>query len=256
MLNKKLLITGIISVSLLSGCATVEDALGSILSPGKKDTSPEAIAKQVSKIEVAQEGSYKINTFMRHAMGNNFTVSDYSKIWGEPTVVVKNSSDYLLKWTPYDNSCTIHINFSPATKTAKLLDYHLSDECASINMKGPAIEVPRNEVFSPGYMPMRDRILADVMEDWVGKNVDQALIKWGSPLSAVPLNSGGKVYTWKNSWQTRPNVWSGEYTYGTCQQTLVTNSKGIVNNWGYNSCNPDWTYGKTPAAIPVPKPRN
>lgn len=256
MLNKKLIFTGILSASLLAGCATVEDAVNAVLSPGKKNTSPEAIKKQAEKIEVGQAGSYKINSYMRHAMGNNFTENDYIKVWGKPTVVVKNGSDYLLKWVPYDNNCTIHVNFDPVTKVAKALDYHLSDDCASIKMSGPAIDVPRNEVFSSGYMTMRDRTLSDLMESRMGKNIDETLISWGSPSSTVALNSGGKVYTWKTAWHTRPNVWSGEYTYGTCEQTLVTNAKGIVNNWTYSSCNPDNTYGKTPAAVPVPRPRN
>lgn len=256
MFNKKLIFSGILSAALLAGCATVDDAVNAIFTPGKKDTSPEAIKKQAAKIEIDQAGSYKINTYMRHAMGNNFTESDYTKVWGKPTVIVKNNSDYLLKWEPYSNGCTIHVNFDPVTKVAKTLDYHLSDNCASIAMNGPAIDVPKNEVFSPGYMSMRDRSLSDVMEGWMGKNVDEALISWGSPHSAVALNSGGKVYTWKTSWQTRPNVWSGEYTYGVCEQTLVTNATGTVNNWNYNSCNSDNTYGKTPAAVPMPRPRS
>ncbi|UNM95188.1 hypothetical protein MMG00_08085 [Ignatzschineria rhizosphaerae] len=255
MFNKKLILSGILSAALLSGCATVEDAVNVLLSPGKKDTSPEAIKKQAAKIEIDQAGSYKINTYMRHAMGNNFSVNDYTKVWGNPTILVKNNSDYLLKWAPYDNNCTIYINFDPATKIAKTMDYHLSENCASINMTGPAIDVPRNEVFSPGYMAMRDRTLSDAMEEWIGKNVDKVLISWGSPYSAVPLNAGGKVYSWRNAWQTRPNVWSGEYTYGTCQQTFITDSKGTITSWDYSACNPENTYGKTPAAVPIPSPR-
>lgn len=255
MLNKKLIFTGIVSATLLSGCVTVDEAVNAVFSPGKKDTSPEAIAKQVAKIEVAQGGQYKINTYMRYAMGNNFTVKDYTQVWGKPTVITKNQNDYLLQWTPYDNNCTIYVNFDPATQVAKTLEYHLSDDCAAVTMNGPAISVPANEVFSPGYMSMRERTRSDAMESWMGRNVDEALLDWGSPESTVPLNSGGKVYTWKTSWQTRPNVWSGEYTYGTCELTLVTNNKGTINNWNFSGCNPEITFGKMPAAVPVPKPR-
>lgn len=251
MLSKKIIITSVFALSLLTGCASVLNDINNVITGNSSDTGSTP-TPNTSSIKTGQSSQYKINTYMRHAI--SYTLDDHIKVWGKPAEVYKSSNDYLAKWTPFsDKNCVVYVNFNPRTLQSKPMDYYL-DRCEDVTMTGPVIEVPKNEVYSAGYMKTRNLTLADMMEKWIGRNVDSALIKWGSPFSSVQLNAGGRIYTWKTYWETRRNVWSGEYTYGYCEQSLITNSKGIVSNWNYSNCRGD-TYGKIPAIVPVPKPR-
>ena len=185
MINKKLLISSALMTALISGCVSLDGG--------------------VPKISTTKANTYGINSFLRQSLVEGYTLKDYEKVWGKPTVVVKNSQNYIVKWEPYQNSCTIHMKIDPATNKMYELQYHLSDECASVQMTGAEIDVPVRQGFYNGYMAMRDRTRSDSMADNIGKNIDTILIN-GSPNSTSNLNSGGKVYTWKSSWQTRPNV--------------------------------------------------
>ncbi|QIQ21357.1 hypothetical protein [Zophobihabitans entericus] len=245
MLSKKLILMSVVTVSILTGCTSVLNNIAAAMTDTPKtDSVPEKF----------QSGNYFINSYLNYSMAENYTIDDYIKVWGKPVETYTPSGSYIAKWQLLDDkSCTVYVNFNPKTKVVKPLDYRL-DDCLSVSMTGPVITVPKDEPYNAGYMAMRSRTLNDVMADWLGKNIDSALVKWGAPASSTAMNSGGKIYTWKNYWESARDVWSGNYTYGWCEQTLVSNSKGVIVNWNHKGCRSGATYGQIPKLVAEPKP--
>ena len=217
----------------MSGCA-----LDSLVAPKKQ--------------EIVKRDSYTIDKYIVYMMySNQSSIDVFTKQWEnrqkEPEIVFKNADNYVARWYLGVNYCTVYINFDPKTKIAKKAEWSLVN-CEKVTMNtGPVIEVITNMPYSAG-VPTRDEQLADIMESWIGKDIDDAFIKWGSPWGSVALNSGGKVHTWKNSWA------SGDYI-GVCEQTLISDKKGKIVNWKTGGCLSK-SYGKIPSFVPIPQPRN
>lgn len=67
-----------------------------------------------------------------------------------------------------------------------------------------------------------------VMKSWVGEDQAKLLTSWGAPDSAMTLDDGRKIYTWKRVWSDQHGVYQG-------RQTFTIDEHGKVTNWSYEN---------------------
>jgi hypothetical protein len=86
-------------------------------------------------------------------------------------------------------------------------------------------------------------VRARLGQEYVGKNVDTLVIKWGPPTSNFKLNSGGSSYVWQLSAVTEIEMNRGYGTASTsgCKVSVITSPTGIVTQLDTEDFNPGGT---------------
>lgn len=243
-MNKKLIGIALCSSLLLSGCTSVLRDINNALDPSSKKNDPAPLTLSI----------YPANTFFNKMTADKSKDSVFIDLWGKPQKSYVGSSYYILSWQPKsDDSCTVMISFDPIIKTAIPGQYQ-SRNCEKTILQGPQITYDLMAMSKDytGALAFRAIGLNDIMNDWLGQDIDTALRKWGAPKSRVELRTGGQVYTWITYWEYTYNGW-GDYYYGNCEQTLISNKNGKIDGWNYADCNQWASYGIMPKVVPIPK---
>lgn len=69
---------------------------------------------------------------------------------------------------------------------------------------------------------------------WVGKSIDDLVMKWNAPDSTYNRTDGGKQYSW-----TWTQVVRGFPSYSVqCTTNFISNKKGTITEWNYSGCLP------------------
>ena len=66
-----------------------------------------------------------------------------------------------------------------------------------------------------------------IMTSWVGSSIDDVAAKWGAPNAKMDRADGGNLYTWKT-------LTSNMYGVSECNQSFITDPKGIIVSWSYS----------------------
>jgi hypothetical protein len=115
--------------------------------------------------------------------------------------------------------------------------FELADE---LGAQHPGLLVEDFYKLQKQHQSFKKEMLPDVkLQSWVGKPIDEFIVKMGAPDSSMPLKDGGQVYTWVSVY--------GSYTGGlgelpgsgytsTCRISIVTDSEGIIRQYSYVDC--------------------
>jgi hypothetical protein len=86
-------------------------------------------------------------------------------------------------------------------------------------------------------------VRARLGQDYVGKNVDTLVLKWGPPTSSFRMNSGQTSYVWQLAAETAVavnNSGSGMAKTYACRVTVVASPTGMIEQLGTE----DYTAGQ------------
>lgn len=80
-------------------------------------------------------------------------------------------------------------------------------------------------------------------DQWIGKNSDKLVMKWGNPYQTYQRNDGGKHLVFrKETYSPAYDSWKNETTYYYCVTIFITNAKGVISSWnkeGYCPSDPE-----------------
>lgn len=80
-------------------------------------------------------------------------------------------------------------------------------------------------------------------DQWIGKNSDDLVTKWGTPYETYKRNDGGKHLLFrKETYSPTYDSWRNETTFYYCVTTFITNAKGVISSWnkdGYCPLDPE-----------------
>lgn len=69
-------------------------------------------------------------------------------------------------------------------------------------------------------------------DQWIGKNSDDLVMKWGKPYDTYQRNDKGKHLIFrKETLSPTYNSWRNETTYYYCLTTFVTTPRGMITSW-------------------------
>jgi hypothetical protein len=81
-----------------------------------------------------------------------------------------------------------------------------------------------------GCSASRQEVVARLGQEYIGKNVDALVLRWGPPASTFRMNSGQTSYVWQLSAVTDVEIYRGSGTASTrfCKVSVITSPTGIV----------------------------
>ena len=75
--------------------------------------------------------------------------------------------------------------------------------------------------------------MKEVLDSWVGRHTDEAMLTWGAPSSIDTLTNGTKMLTWSHQTAVRGTSYS-------CRVWLTADPGGTIRTWNwegnYDAC--------------------
>jgi len=90
-----------------------------------------------------------------------------------------------------------------------------------------------------GCAASRQEVAARLGQEYVGKNVDALVVRWGPPTNTFKMNSGETSYLWQLSAVTDIETDRGSGTAHTryCKVSVIASPTGIVNQLNTEDAN-------------------
>ncbi|WP_315774840.1 MULTISPECIES: hypothetical protein [unclassified Bradyrhizobium] len=82
-------------------------------------------------------------------------------------------------------------------------------------------------------------VRARLGQEYVGKNVDTLVMKWGPPTSSFRMNSGQSSYVWQLATETTLTSDRSAKTYA-CKVSIIASPTGVIEQLNTE----DWTAGE------------
>ena len=81
---------------------------------------------------------------------------------------------------------------------------------------------------------------SEMLQSWVGHDVNELIVKWGPPSSDYVMPNGNRMYTWfVNAGAVAMPLYGGAVAVPrSCKTTFTADFGGIIRTWSYegNAC--------------------